>query len=381
MSFNSQINNLPRRTYISLRAYNNDFFSYSTSRTLAMEIVGSLGPVGGATPENCLKGAFLRETGKKLYPGVNPGITTYMVGVFDYSNNLHGFIDPNSPAFSPQHTDRTYIIDSPGYSPNTVDTGVGRSDQGPPVFTRGEIIAQSNISIAGTADISGNTVINPGSFFVSSGAATVYRNIETITGDVLVDLGNIFVSTGSASIKQNIDCMNGNINAYLGNIFVSTGNIIVNDMIETLNGNVFIDNGNLYVSTGYITVNDMIETLNGDVRIDNGNLFISTGTATVRADIETTTGNFIASTGTLYLNTPWVSSFNMGVGSQINGYRKVTFTGLTGITENSVVFVQNTNQNNASGCYSVEEQDYETFTVVGNNVNDASGMKYIVFNY
>jgi hypothetical protein len=266
-------NPLSRRTYITLRPYNSDFFSYTTSTTPAREVVGALGDVSGATVDNCLKGAFLRETGKKLYPGVNPGVSTFMVGVFDYANSLHGFIDPNSPAFSPQNTDRSYILASSGYSPNTIDSGVGRSDQGPPVFTRGEIIAQSNLSIAGTADISGNTVIRP---------------------------------------------------------------------------------GNLFVSTGYANVNGNISTL---------------------------TGNFVANAGTLYLNQPWVSSFSMGVGSQSGGYRRVTFTGLTGVTANSFVFLQNTSQNNVSGAYSVEGQGNGTFIVVGNNSNDASGMKYIVLNY
>ena len=154
----------PRRTYITMRAYNNDIFSYTTSISNFVT-TGTLSAVSGATSANCLKGAFLRETGKRLYPGVNPGINTMMVSVFDYATGIHGFIDPNSFAFTPQNTDRAYYIDSAGYNPNSADAPL-RSDQGPPVYTHGDVEADGNLVIGGDVKFTnpttvGTTAMNP----------------------------------------------------------------------------------------------------------------------------------------------------------------------------------------------------------------------------
>jgi hypothetical protein len=149
----------PNRTYIAMRGYVNDFFSYTT-RINNFLTTGTLAPVVGATSGNCLTGDLLRETGKRLYPGANPGVTTLMVGVFNFATGLKGFIDPNSLAFTPQNTDRPYYIDSAGYNPNSSVESGRRNDQGPPVITQGDVIASGDLAVSGTADISGNTIIH-----------------------------------------------------------------------------------------------------------------------------------------------------------------------------------------------------------------------------
>jgi len=58
----------PRRTYITMRPYNNDIFSYTTHIS-SLQVVGSLTPLAGATAGNCPTGNFLRETGKKIFSG------------------------------------------------------------------------------------------------------------------------------------------------------------------------------------------------------------------------------------------------------------------------------------------------------------------------
>jgi hypothetical protein len=92
---------IPRRSYITLRPYNGDIKSYATSYVNEVN-VGTFSAVPGATAANCPQGAILHETGKKLYSGVQPGVSTYMVSVFDYANGLTGFIDPNGSAFPPR---------------------------------------------------------------------------------------------------------------------------------------------------------------------------------------------------------------------------------------------------------------------------------------
>jgi hypothetical protein len=152
----------PRRTYITMRPYFSDFFSYSTNVSNYVTS-GTLSTVVGASntlgqPGYCAKGAFLRETGRRLYPTVNPGISTLMVGVYDFATGLTGFIDPNSFAFTPQNTDRSYYIDSAGYNPNSNDSPF-RSDQGPPVFTHGDILADGDMYLGGNQSTMGNAFV------------------------------------------------------------------------------------------------------------------------------------------------------------------------------------------------------------------------------
>jgi hypothetical protein len=175
----------PRRTYITMRAYNNDIFTYTTSVNNFVT-TGTLSAVANATAANCVKGAFLRETGKRLYPGVNPGINTMMVSVFDYATGIHGFIDPNSFAFTPQNTDRAYYIDSAGYNPNSADAP-NRSDQGPPVYTHGDVLADGNLYIGGHASTIGNAYVqgNQSTFGnVAVGGNTNMKGTLTVLGDV-----------------------------------------------------------------------------------------------------------------------------------------------------------------------------------------------------
>jgi hypothetical protein len=178
----------PRRTYITMRPYFSDFFSYSTNVSNYVTS-GTLSTVVGASdtlgqPGYCNKGAFLRETGRRLYPTVNPGISTLMVGVYDFATGLTGFIDPNSFAFTPQNTDRSYYIDSAGYNPNESVPTPLRSDQGPPVFTHGDMFADGDMYLGGNQSTMGN--------------AFVRGNISTM-GNLAVG-GNSLVSGNQSTI-------------------------------------------------------------------------------------------------------------------------------------------------------------------------------------
>ena len=90
-------------------------------------------------PTQCPAGRILRETGRKLYPGVNPGVTQYYIGVYDAVSFLNGFIDPNNGVFAEFNNNKpTWVGD------NCSDDGsddCSWPDLGDPVFTRGNIIA------------------------------------------------------------------------------------------------------------------------------------------------------------------------------------------------------------------------------------------------
>ena len=184
----------PTRSYIAVRAYNNDIFSYTTSTENVSQtsrpsfvVVGRLGPVSGATAANCPEGRLLVENGKKLYPESNPGITSYMVGVFDNANGLHGYIDPNSSAFTPQNTDRPYYFTSPGS--NSVDP---YPDRAPPVYTRGVIYGQSQLDISGSVHFYSTLCVES---TIKAYAISSIHN--TYVGGDLYVRGQLILGTGS----------------------------------------------------------------------------------------------------------------------------------------------------------------------------------------
>jgi len=134
-----------RRSYIATGAFNAVFYKYTTTRSSTTFIVsGALSAVPGATAANCSAGRILRENGRRLYPSANPGILTYMVGVYDANSCLSGFIDPNASLFA------VYNGDKPNYIADGVDPVTGlTADQGPPVYTRGSVTAGTTVT-AGT---------------------------------------------------------------------------------------------------------------------------------------------------------------------------------------------------------------------------------------
>lgn len=133
-----------RRSYITTSAFNNNFYKYTTSTNPnTFVITGALSAVTNVTAANCPANRILRENGKHLYPSAHPGITTYMVGVYDANSCLSGYIDPNAPMFA------VYNTDKPLYIADGVDPATSLTDQGPPIYTRGSVTAGATVT-AGT---------------------------------------------------------------------------------------------------------------------------------------------------------------------------------------------------------------------------------------
>jgi hypothetical protein len=172
-----------RRSYLSTEIYNDVFFSYAV--TFANNTyTGALSAVTGATAANCPQGRILHETGKKLYPGANPGIAQYLVSVFDPVSMLTGFINPNNPTFSLMNTDRpAYIADSP----SGTGTGVSASARANALYTRGDVLAGGRFDLSGSGLIYGN--------LSTIGNQTVGGNLSTIgtlsVGDNAIFYGNL----------------------------------------------------------------------------------------------------------------------------------------------------------------------------------------------
>lgn len=181
--------NTPRMQYISVQPFQNDIFRYTTSLNpqtfVTTGSLTSLATLGLATASNCPANRILRENGKKLYPsglivanstevpGPYPGVTTYMVGVYDSQTGLSGYIDPNSAAFT------VYNSDKPNYVPRGVDPNTGAVDQGPPVITLGSVTAGTTVT-AGTS-VTAATTVNAGTLLGYGGSG--YSGVQSIVQD------------------------------------------------------------------------------------------------------------------------------------------------------------------------------------------------------
>jgi hypothetical protein len=137
-------------------------------------------------------GTILRENGRKLYPGANPGVNTYMVGVY-HDTIGSGFIDPNAHVFA------VYSGSKPYFAADGVDPDTDEKDLSAPVYTRGVVYAQEDITtgadlhVTGDADISGVLVVRGNTDLSGGYAADVTGN--TILRDDLTVSGKVYLSS------------------------------------------------------------------------------------------------------------------------------------------------------------------------------------------
>ena len=185
---------IPRRSYITTAAFHQDIFAYTTTYNPAnfttTGTLTSLSTRGTGTAANCPANRVLRENGKKLFPpgllvannttyaAPNPGVTTYMVGVYDPITFLSGFIDPNSKLFAIYNTDKPEYVPR-GINPN----GNAEVDQGAPVYTLGTVTAGTGI-VTTSGQIRSATPVVLTAVTVSTGSATINREIDPSLGQL-----------------------------------------------------------------------------------------------------------------------------------------------------------------------------------------------------
>ena len=185
----SAYNPLSRRWYLTAAPYDKFIYLYD-------EKAQTLIPVPGATPVYCPKDRILRETGRKLYPGVNPGVPNTMVAVYDEVSFLNGYIDPNAAIFVLYTTDLSY------FSARGVNPVTKVPNRGPPVYTLGPV----------TGAPANGSLILPNLYNTGFGQV-LYHNTRP-NADVFINplLGNIFeVSLTSASASM----LTGTLTFYL----------------------------------------------------------------------------------------------------------------------------------------------------------------------
>jgi len=144
MSTARAADNIPggqRRSFLSTENFVDYFYSY-TNTGIAKVPNWQLVPVT-SDETRCPVGRVLRENGRKLYPGPNPNITKYYVGVFDAKTFLNGFIDPNAKVFTEYNNDKPIYVDDACSDDGSDDCSV-LGDLGEPVYTNGNVVVNAN---------------------------------------------------------------------------------------------------------------------------------------------------------------------------------------------------------------------------------------------
>jgi hypothetical protein len=248
-----------KRSYISATPFNGLIYSYTTQlnssnfknegRLLPLTVL----PSGGAlTSTNCPAGRILREVGRKLFPGVNPGLAIgdkyngVVVGnsstdhlwvmVFDQISGLRGFIDPNAPTFAVYSTDRTADFVDNAENAAGLPTRLGQ-----PVNTAGVVRANQLIASGGTVRITMNAnttynfLANPSTFYEvenltsSNPTLGVSANSHLPSGSIIYVFFkgfNVVLSTGFIYDQSGPNVNANNANGILMS-FVSNGSLFI----------------------------------------------------------------------------------------------------------------------------------------------------------
>jgi hypothetical protein len=181
-----------KRTYIATSSFNNQLYTYTTTMTPPTYVTtGSLGAVTGATAAACPRGHLLRETGARLYPEANPGISTLRVGVYDADSGLRGYIDPNAPIFAVFNSDKPVEMVDGG------DNNTATPHKGQPVYTTGDVIAEGEVVAVGQVRSSGVTNLTS----ITTNGAQAAQSLNPLLGQVFTIAST--PPSGVASITLN----------------------------------------------------------------------------------------------------------------------------------------------------------------------------------
>jgi len=213
-----------KRSYIATAAFNGSIYQYTTQlNTTNFKNEGKLTaittlPSGTAvSSSNCPVGRILREVGRKLYPGNNPGLqvgetyngavvgTTatnhYWVLVYDNETGLRGYIDPNATIFAVYNSDKslefTDALENAGGTP--------LSRLGSPVYTAGNITTTAGNVVATAGSVTAGTTVTAGTgLTITTGPFIQSRPAYTITDGASMTLGtaNLIGGINTGTVTQ-----------------------------------------------------------------------------------------------------------------------------------------------------------------------------------
>jgi hypothetical protein len=158
--------------YISTRTFNNAFYSYDVYSGLTLN--------DNADSDNCPPGRILKETGRKLYPGIHPTIKTIMTGVYDSVTLINGFIDANAGVFALYNTHRApELTDGLDFNPRGEAKQEGVAHKGQSVYTLGDVVAGGQFYSIKTKDLTNSTSAVINADFSDTSYYTITINQDT----------------------------------------------------------------------------------------------------------------------------------------------------------------------------------------------------------
>jgi len=266
--------NTPRRSYVAGIPFNNNFFTYSASSGGSLTVVTTNAAL---TPA----GRTLRENGRKLYPGVNPGVTKYMVGVYDDQSLLSGFIYPNAPVWSILSNDK------PNFLPNDTDPVTGLAEYGQPVYTNGNVTSGGNYV---TANVAGTFVSTGVAIATGAGAYAQATGVFTFTvSNTGLAVGQTVAILGTAASGSTPTSLY-NVSGVIATLISTTG--------FTINGTIGLNggsNGSAIDTAGALYV--LASTGSSVAVIQNASYATATGLYTYTAPNTFAPGQTVAVSG------------------------------------------------------------------------------------
>jgi len=233
--------NAPRRSYIAMNSYTDDLFNYTlTFDNATFTNIGRLSTIG-VPATSTLQGSILSETGKKLYPSANSGVSTLMVSVFDQTSKVTGYINPNSPTFA------IFTGDKPPYMGQGVDPGTsGLNNLGNSIYTHGSVIADGFGTYAG--------LLSTGTSLTVGTTARIGSSLSTGTSAIIGTTLNVGQSISSGTLMiapstftRNLSVSPAGTNATagattIGSATLSGGALTINTTAVTTNSRIFLTN-------------------------------------------------------------------------------------------------------------------------------------------
>ena len=241
-----------KRSYITTSAFNTSIYTYTTRLNTSnfkyegqLAVVSTLPSGAALSATNCPAGRILRETGRKLYPGANPGLVsgdTYngstvsgntlnhmWVLVFDSVTGLRGFIDPNAPGFTVYNSDRNAAFVDLGEQTGGAPTRLGQSvfTSGNITTTGGSVIQYKPVTALGTSGASTLTATQTVGGVVTQTATGAQALNLPATSALIAAMGST-VGTTCELTYINLAAQNVTLTAGDGNTTI-VGSAVVNN--------------------------------------------------------------------------------------------------------------------------------------------------------
>jgi hypothetical protein len=241
-----------KRSYITTSAFNTSIYTYTTRLNTSnfkyegqLAVVSTLPSGAALSATNCPAGRILRETGRKLYPGANPGLVsgdTYngstvsgntlnhmWVLVFDSVTGLRGFIDPNAPGFTVYNSDRNAAFVDLGEQTGGAPTRLGQSvfTSGNITTTGGSVIQYKPVTALGTSGASTLTATQAVGGVVTQTATGAQALNLPATSALIAAMGST-VGTTCELTYINLAAQNVTLTAGDGNTTI-VGSAVVNN--------------------------------------------------------------------------------------------------------------------------------------------------------